>query len=231
MSIESVMPSTILSPSPPAFYLCQHRGLFQWVCSSHQVAKVLELQHRPFQWIFRVDFLYAWLVNLLVVQGTLKNLLQKHSSNASTIWCSVFFMVQLSHPYMTTGKTIALTRQTFVGKVMSLLFNTLSRLSSLRPVKSTSWERLLLRPTFVKAGTQNTSGGLLKWRCWCFSNVYFLEFQELQCLYPVFLKIQSFLIFKCSMLKVAFLFSWFSLSVQCSFRRTLWVSSPWVVLL
>ena len=71
-------------------------------------------------------------------------------------------MVQLSHPYMTTGKTIALTRQTFVGKVMSLLFNTLSRLSSLRPVKSTSWERLLLRPTFVKAGTQNTSGGLLK---------------------------------------------------------------------
>ena len=71
-------------------------------------------------------------------------------------------MVHLSHPYMTTGKTIALTRQTFVGKVMSLLFNTLSRLSSLRPVKSTLWERLLPRPTFVKAGTQNTPGGLLK---------------------------------------------------------------------
>ena len=68
-----------------------------------------------------------WL-NLLAVQGTLKNLLQHHSSKASILWCSAFFIVQLSHPYMTTGKTIALTRQTFVGKVISLLFNMLSRL-------------------------------------------------------------------------------------------------------
>ena len=68
-----------------------------------------------------------WL-GLLAVQGTLKSLLWHHSSKASILWHSVFFMVQLSHPYMTTGKTIALTRQTFVGKVMSLLFNTLSRL-------------------------------------------------------------------------------------------------------
>ena len=66
--------------------------------------------------------------DLLVVQGTLKRLLQHHSSKASVLWCSAFFMVQLSHPYMTTGKTIALTRQTFVGKVMSLLFNMLCRL-------------------------------------------------------------------------------------------------------
>ena len=68
-----------------------------------------------------------WL-DLLAVQGTLKGLLQHHISKASVLWCSAFFTVQLSHPYMTTGKTIALTIQTFVGKVMSLLFNTLSRL-------------------------------------------------------------------------------------------------------
>ena len=68
-----------------------------------------------------------WL-DLLAAQGTLKSLLQHHSSKASILWCSAFFMIQLSHPYMTTGKTIALTRQTFVGKVMSLLFNILSRL-------------------------------------------------------------------------------------------------------
>ena len=71
---------------------------------------------------FRMDWLY-----LLAVQGTLKSLLQHHSSKASILRCSAFFMVQLSHPYMTTGKTIALTRWTFVGKVMSLLFNMLSR--------------------------------------------------------------------------------------------------------
>ena len=72
---------------------------------------------------FRIDRF-----NLLAVQGTLKSLLQHHSSKASVLWHSAFFMVQLSHPYMTTGKTIALTRWTFVGKVMSLLFNMLSRL-------------------------------------------------------------------------------------------------------
>ena len=67
-------------------------------------------------------------MDLPAVQGTLKSLLQHHSSKASILLCSVFFIVQLSHPYMTTGKTIALTRRTFVGKVMSLLFNMLSRL-------------------------------------------------------------------------------------------------------
>ena len=73
--------------------------------------------------IFRMDWL-----DLLAVQGTLKSLLQHHSSKASILWCSAFFTVQLSHPYMTTGKTIALTRWTFVGKAMSLLFNMLSGL-------------------------------------------------------------------------------------------------------
>ena len=74
-----------------------------------------------------ISFRMDWL-DLLAVQGTLKSLLQHHSSKASILWCSAFFIVQLSHPYMTTGKPIALTRWTFVGKVMSLLFNTLSRL-------------------------------------------------------------------------------------------------------
>ena len=74
-----------------------------------------------------ISFRMVWL-DLLAVQGTLKSLLQHHSSKASILWHSAFFKVQLSHPYMTTGKTIALTRRTFVGKVMSLLFNMLSRL-------------------------------------------------------------------------------------------------------
>ena len=73
---------------------------------------------------FRIDWL-----DLLAVQGTLRSLLQHHSSKASFFWCSAFFMVQLSHPYLTTGKTIALTRWAFVSKVIPLLFNMLSRLS------------------------------------------------------------------------------------------------------
>ena len=73
-----------------------------------------------------ISFRMDWL-DLLAVRGTLKNLLQHHSSKASILWCSAFFIVQLSHPYMTTGKTIALTKWTFVGKVISLLFNMLSR--------------------------------------------------------------------------------------------------------
>ena len=77
-----------------------------------------------------ISFRMDWL-DLLAVQGTLKSLLQHHSSKASILQCSAFFIVQLSHPYMTTGKTIALTRRTFVGKVMSLFFNMLSRLAFL----------------------------------------------------------------------------------------------------
>ena len=115
-----------LSPSSPPFALnlSQHEGLFRWVGSSLQVAKVLELQcqHQSFQWIpglisFRIDWF-----DLLAVQGTLKHLLQYDSSKTSILWCSAFFMVQLSHPYMTTGKTITLTIWTFFSKVMSLLF-------------------------------------------------------------------------------------------------------------
>ena len=82
-----------------------------------------------------ISFRMGWL-DFLAVQGTLKSLLQHHSSKASILWCSAFFIVQLSHPYMTTGKTIALTRWTFVGKVMSLLFNMLSRLDITRITKT-----------------------------------------------------------------------------------------------
>ena len=126
---DAIKPSCpISSPTPPAFNVSQHQGLFKWAIYSHQVAKVLEFQHQAFQWILRIDFFKMDRLDLLAVQGALKSLLQNHSSKASIFHCSAFFTVQLSHPYMTTGKTIALTRWTFVGKIMSLLFNKLSRL-------------------------------------------------------------------------------------------------------
>ena len=96
----------------------------------HQMAKALEfqLQHQSFhEYSQLISFRMDWL-DLLAVQGTLKSLLQHHSSKASVLWRSAFFIVQLLYPYMTTGKTIALTRWTFVGRVISLLFNMLSRL-------------------------------------------------------------------------------------------------------
>ena len=105
-----------------------------------------------------ISFTMDWL-DLLAVQGTLKSLLQHHSSKASNLWCSAFFIVQLSHPYMTTGKTITLTRQTFVGKVMSLLFNMLSRLVTAFPPRSKciliSWLQspfaVILEPKKIKS--------------------------------------------------------------------------------
>ena len=118
------------SLSPPALNLSQYQGLFKWVSSSHQVAKVLDFSfsiNPSNDYSGLISFRMDWL-DLLAVQGTLKSLLQHHSSKALILRRSTFFRVQLSHPYMTTGKTIALTRRTFVGKVMSLLFNMLSRL-------------------------------------------------------------------------------------------------------
>ena len=124
---HAIQPSHPLSsPSPPAFNLSQHQGLFQRVSSSHHVTKVLEfhLQHQSSsEYSFRTDW-----SGLLAVQGTLKSLIQHHSSKASVLPHSAFFVVQLSHPYMTTGKTIALNRQTFVVNIMSLLSNMLIRL-------------------------------------------------------------------------------------------------------
>ena len=120
----------LLSLSPPSFSLSLHQGFFKSVSSSHQVAKVWSFsfsispsnEHSGL-----ISFRMDWL-DLLAVQGTRKNALQHHSSKASILWCSAFFTVQLSHPYLTTGKTIALTSWTFVGKVMSLLWNMLSML-------------------------------------------------------------------------------------------------------
>ena len=116
---DAILPSHPLSsPSPLALNLSQYQGLFQWVSSSHQVAKywsfsfnISPSNEHPGLISFRMDWL-----DLLPVQGTLKSLLQHHSSQASILWHSTFFMVQLSHPYITTGKTIALTRWTLSAK-------------------------------------------------------------------------------------------------------------------
>ena len=105
---DAIQPShPLLSPSLPAPNPSQHQGLFQWVNSLHEVAKVLEfqLQHQSLPGL--ISFRMDWL-DLLAVQGTLKTLLQPHNSKASVFWCSAFFTVWLSHPYTTTGKTIAL---------------------------------------------------------------------------------------------------------------------------
>ena len=120
---------SLLSPSP-AFSLSQHQGLFQWVGSSHQNQRIGASASAS---ILPMNIQNWFSLGLLVCstccpRDSLKSLLQHHSSKASILWGSAFFMVQLLHPYMTTGKTIALTRWTFVGKVMSLLFNMLSRL-------------------------------------------------------------------------------------------------------
>ena len=134
MSIESVMPSNHL-------ILCYPLLLPPSISPSIRVFSIESVLciRWPKYWSFSfninpsseysglISFRMDWL-DPLAVQGTLKSLLQHHSSKASILQRSAFFMVQLSHPYMTTGKTIALTRRTFVGKVMSLLFNTLSRL-------------------------------------------------------------------------------------------------------
>ena len=128
MSIESVMPSNRLIPfsshpqSLPASGSFQISQLFASGGQSIGVsASTSVLPEYSGLISFRIDRL-----DLLAVQGTLKSLLQHHSSEASILWHSAFFILQLSHPYMTTGKTIALTRQTSVGKITSLLFNILS---------------------------------------------------------------------------------------------------------
>ena len=128
MSIESVMPSNhlilcrpllLLAPIPPSIRVFSNESalLMRWPKYWSFNFNISPSDEHPGLISSRRDWL-----DLLVVQGTLKSLLQHHSSKVSILWCSAFFIVQLSHPYMTTGKTIALTRWTFVGKVMSLLF-------------------------------------------------------------------------------------------------------------
>jgi len=134
MSIELVMPSNhlilccplLLLPSIfPSIRVFSNESVLhiRWPKYWSFSFNISPTNEHPGLISFRVDWL-----DLLAVQGTLKSLLQHHSSKASILWHSAFFTVQLSHPYMTTGKTIALTRQTFVDKVISLLFNMLSRL-------------------------------------------------------------------------------------------------------
>ena len=133
MSIESVMPSShlilgrpllLLPPIPPSIRVFSNESTphMRWPKYWSFSFSIIPSKEIP-ELIFRMDWL-----ELLAVQGTLKSLLQHHSSKASILQRSAFFTAQLSHPYMTTGKTIALTRWTFVGKVMSLLFNMLFRL-------------------------------------------------------------------------------------------------------
>ena len=126
---NGIQPShPLLFLSPPAFYLSQHQGLFRWVSSSHQWPKYWSFSFSPSsEYSGLISIRMDWF-DLLAVQGTLKSLLQHHSSKALTLQCSALFIIQFSHPYMTTGKTIDLTRQMFPGKVMTLLFNMLSRL-------------------------------------------------------------------------------------------------------
>ena len=128
--VYCMMPSSHLILWCPLLLLpsnfSQHQGLFQWVGCS-----IMWPKYWSFSFSISPSNEYSELVSLkvdwfdlLAVQGTLRSILQLHSSKASILWCSAFFMVQLSHLYMTTGKTIALTIRTFVGKIMSLLFNT-----------------------------------------------------------------------------------------------------------
>ena len=118
-------PLLLLTPIPPSIRVFSNESTLHmmwpkfWIFSF----RISPSNEHPGLISFRVDWL-----DLLAVQGTLKTLLQHHRSKASILWCSAVFTAQLSHPYMTTGKTIALTRRTFVGKVMFLLFNVLSRL-------------------------------------------------------------------------------------------------------
>ena len=128
MTIKSVMPSShlilcrpllLLSPIPPSIRVFSNESSLRmrWPKYWSFSFSIIPSKEYPRMISYRMDWL-----DLCAVQGTLKSLLQHHSASASILCCSAFFTVQLSHPYMTTGKTIALTRRTFVGKVMSLLF-------------------------------------------------------------------------------------------------------------
>ena len=126
-TISSCRPHLLLSSICPSIRVCSNGSALRirWPKYWSFIFNICPSNEHPGLISFRMDWL-----DLLAVQGTLKSLLQHHSSKASIFQCSAFFTVQLSHPYMTSGKRIALTRQTFVDKVMSLLFNMLSRLAN-----------------------------------------------------------------------------------------------------
>ena len=168
MSIELVMPSNHLILCRPLLFL---PSIFPRVFSNESALHIWWPKYWSFSFnispsnehLGLISFRTDWL-DLLAVQGTLKSLLQHHSSKAWSLRCSAFFIVQFSHPYMTTGRTIALTRQTFVDKVMSLLFNTLPRLVITFLSRSKrlliSWPQsppaVILEPRQIKSATVPT---------------------------------------------------------------------------
>ena len=169
MSIQSVMPSSylilccpllLLPPIPPSIRVFSNESTLciRWPKYWSFSFSIIPSKEIPGLISFRMDWL-----DLLAVQGTLKSLLQHHSSKASILWRSAFFTVQLSHLYMTTGKTIALTRWTFVSKVMYLLLNMLSRLVTFLPRSQClliSWlqspSAVILEPKKIKSDTVST---------------------------------------------------------------------------
>ena len=139
MSIKSVMPSNHLIFCHPLHLLPSIFPSSSRVFSNESVPCIRWSKYWSFSFSISPSNEYSGLISfrmewfdLIAVQGALKSLPQHHSSKTSILWCSAFFMFQLSHPYLTTGKTIALTRQTFVGKLMALLFNMLSQFSSVQ---------------------------------------------------------------------------------------------------
>ena len=171
MSIEAVMPSShlilcrplfLLSPIPPNIrdFSSESAIRMRWPKYWSFSFNISPSKEHPGLISFRMDWL-----DLLAVQGTLKSLLQHHSSKASIFWRSAFFTVQISHPYLTTGKTIALTRWTFVGKVMSLLLNMLSKLViTFLPRSKHLWiswlqstSAVILEPKKIKSDTVSPS--------------------------------------------------------------------------
>ena len=183
MCTESVIPSShlilchpllLLLPIPPSLRVFSNESTLcmRWAKYWSFSLSIIPSKEHPGMISFRMDWL-----DLLAVPGTVKSLLQHHSSKASILWCSAFFTVQLSHPYMTTGNTIALTRWTFVGKVMSLLLNMLSRLVITFLPRSKhlliSWLQLpsavILEPPKIKSytifGKYCGDGGLLFQSC------------------------------------------------------------------
>ena len=154
-------PLSLLPLIPPSIRVFSHESTLRmrWPKYWSFSFSISPSKEHPGLIYFRMDWLY-----LLAVKGTLNSLLQHHSSKASILQCSAFFTVQMSHPYMTTGKTIALTRWTFVGKVMSLLFNMLSRLVMIFYPRSKrlliSWLQspfaVILQPRKIKFDTVST---------------------------------------------------------------------------
>ena len=169
-SIKSVMPSShlilcrpllLLPPIPPSIKVFSNKSTPHMRCPKYWSFSFSTIPSKEIPGL--ISFRMDWM-DLLAVQGTLKSLLQHHSSKASILRRSAFFTVQLSHPYMTTGKTIALIRWTFVGKVMSLLFNMLSRLITTFFPRSKhlliSWlqspSAVILEPRKIKSATVST---------------------------------------------------------------------------